>query len=53
MRSLWGLLAHSAALALILVVGATVQAVTFDWVTVGDRGNACDTQSQGCFGAVA
>ena len=27
--------------------------VTIDWVTVGDPGNACDTQSQGCFGAVA
>ena len=27
--------------------------VTFDWVTVGDPGNACDSQSQGCFGAVS
>ncbi len=27
-------------------------AVTIDWVTVGDPGNACDTQPQGCFGAV-
>ena len=27
--------------------------VTFDWVTVGEPGNACDTQSQGCFGAVS
>jgi formylglycine-generating enzyme required for sulfatase activity len=27
-------------------------AVSFDWVTVGDAGNACDTQPQGCFGAV-
>ncbi len=27
--------------------------VTFDWVTVGDPGNACDTQpQQGCFGSV-
>jgi formylglycine-generating enzyme required for sulfatase activity len=26
--------------------------VTIDWVTVGDPGNACETQSQGCFGAV-
>jgi formylglycine-generating enzyme required for sulfatase activity len=24
-----------------------------DWVTVGDPGNACDVQSEGCFGAVA
>jgi hypothetical protein len=28
-------------------------AVNIDWVTVGGAGNACDTQSQGCFGAVA
>jgi formylglycine-generating enzyme required for sulfatase activity len=27
-------------------------AVAIDWVTVGDPGNACDSQSQGCFGAV-
>jgi formylglycine-generating enzyme required for sulfatase activity len=27
--------------------------VTIDWVTVGDPGNACDTQAEGCFGAVA
>ena len=27
--------------------------VAIDWVTVGDPGNACETQSQGCFGAVA
>jgi formylglycine-generating enzyme required for sulfatase activity len=28
-------------------------AVTIDWVTVGDPGNTCDTQTEGCFGAVA
>ena len=28
-------------------------AVSIDWITVGDPGNACDVQSQGCFGAVA
>jgi formylglycine-generating enzyme required for sulfatase activity len=39
--------------ALILAVGEAAQAVTIDWVTVGNPGNACDTQSQGCFGAVA
>ena len=27
--------------------------VTIEWVTVGDPGNACDTQSQGCFGTVS
>jgi formylglycine-generating enzyme required for sulfatase activity len=28
-------------------------AVSVDWVTVGDPGNACDVQADGCFGAVA
>lgn len=27
--------------------------VAIDWATVGDPGNACDVQSQGCFGSVA
>jgi len=27
--------------------------VTIDWVSVGDPGNDCDPQVQGCFGAVA
>jgi len=39
--------------ALTLAVSGGAQAVDFDWVTVSDPGNACDTQSQGCFGAVA
>jgi formylglycine-generating enzyme required for sulfatase activity len=38
---------------LILAVGGAAQAVDIDWVSVGDPGNACETQSQGCFGAVA
>jgi formylglycine-generating enzyme required for sulfatase activity len=41
-----------AALGLILVGSGSAQAVAIDWVTVGDPGNACDPQSQGCFGAV-
>jgi len=36
-----------------VLLGAPASAVTIDWVSVGDSGNACDTQSQGCFGAVA
>lgn len=28
-------------------------AVVIDWVTIGDPGNACEPQSQGCFGAVS
>jgi hypothetical protein len=43
----------TAALILILAISGPAQAVTIDWVTVGDPGNACDIQSQGCFGAVA
>jgi formylglycine-generating enzyme required for sulfatase activity len=27
--------------------------VAFDWITVGDPGNTCETQTQGCFGAVS
>jgi formylglycine-generating enzyme required for sulfatase activity len=27
--------------------------LVFDWVTIGNPGNACDTQTQGCFGAIA
>ncbi|GAG09037.1 unnamed protein product, partial [marine sediment metagenome] len=27
--------------------------VNIDWVTVGDAGNSCETQTQGCFGAVS
>ena len=33
-------------------LAASASAVTIDWKAVGDPGNACDTQSQGCFGAV-
>jgi len=45
----------STLVALALALGAPFPAaseVTFDWVTVGDPGNACDTQPGGCFGAV-
>jgi len=38
--------------ALLLALPAHAE-VTIDWATVGDPGNACDTQSQGCFGALA
>jgi formylglycine-generating enzyme required for sulfatase activity len=37
----------------LVVAGLAQGEVTFDWVTVGDPGNACDIQPQGCFGAVA
>lgn len=37
---------------LTLLMGSSAWAVGIDWVTVGDPGNACDVQSQGCFGAV-
>jgi formylglycine-generating enzyme required for sulfatase activity len=35
-----------------LLFSPTARAVNIDWVTVGDPGNACDPQGQGCFGAV-
>jgi hypothetical protein len=30
----------------------SASAVTMDWTPIGNPGNACDPQSQGCFGAV-
>jgi formylglycine-generating enzyme required for sulfatase activity len=36
-----------------LLIAPAASAVTIEWVTVGDPGNACDVQPQGCFGAVA
>ena len=36
-----------------LWLASAASAVDLDWVTVGDPGNACDSQSQGCFGAVS
>jgi formylglycine-generating enzyme required for sulfatase activity len=36
-----------------LLLGASASAVTMDWTPIGNPGNACDQQSQGCFGAVS
>ena len=44
---------HVALLGTFAVLAQTASAVTIDFVTVGDPGNACDVQSQGCFGSVA
>jgi formylglycine-generating enzyme required for sulfatase activity len=44
---------HLLAIGCALGLGAPASAVTIDWVTVGDPGNACDPQSDGCYGAVA
>jgi len=38
---------------LLLVAPLPALGVSIDWVTVGDAGNACDTQIEGCFGSVA
>jgi formylglycine-generating enzyme required for sulfatase activity len=35
------------------LLGGPASAVTIDWVSVGSAGNACETQTAGCFGAVA
>jgi formylglycine-generating enzyme required for sulfatase activity len=37
---------------LALVTASSASAVAIDWTYVGDPGNACDTQTQRCFGAV-
>ena len=42
-----------AILSFVLVYGSATQAVTFDWATIDNPGNAGDVQSQGTFGAVA
>ena len=33
-------------------LSSSVGAVSIDWTPVGNAGNACETQDQGCFGAV-
>src|SRR5262245_58814137 len=35
-----------------LLIASSASAVTMDWTPIGNPGNACDPQSQGCFGAV-
>src|SRR4030095_9526612 len=35
-----------------ILIGASADAVTMDWTPIGNPGNACDTQSDGCYGAV-
>ncbi len=50
----WGRLASGFLLAAATnALASPASAVSIDWVTVGDPGNACDDQPQGCFGAVA
>ena len=48
MRSTW-----LRASVLVFLFAPSASAVVVDWVTIGDPGNACDSQSQGCFGSVA
>ena len=36
-----------------LLVAASASAVSMAWTPIGNLGNACDPQSQGCFGAVS
>ena len=38
--------------AVFALLAVPASAVTIDWVPVGEPGNACDSRSQGCFGAV-
>src|SRR5262250_3270230 len=39
-------------LLLSLMVASSASSVTMAWTPIGNPGNACDPQSQGCFGAV-
>jgi hypothetical protein len=39
-------------LLLSLLVASSASAVTMAWTPIGNPGNTCDPQSQGCFGAV-
>jgi formylglycine-generating enzyme len=39
-------------IASLCLAASAASAVTIDWTFVGNPGNACDTQSQGCFGSV-
>jgi formylglycine-generating enzyme required for sulfatase activity len=41
-----------AGLILSLGIGSSAAAVSMDWTSVGNPGNACDTQQFGCFGSV-
>ncbi len=45
--------ATALSLSSVLLLAVSASAVTIDWVSVGDAGNSCDNQSQGCFGGVA
>jgi formylglycine-generating enzyme required for sulfatase activity len=36
----------------LVALGSAASAVTMEWTVVGNPGNACDAQPQGCFGAV-
>jgi hypothetical protein len=40
------------AVLVLLVAAPAASEVTIDWVTVGNPGNVCDPQPQGCFGSV-
>jgi sulfatase modifying factor 1 len=36
-----------------LSIASSASGVTMDWTPIGNPGNACDVQFQGCFGAVS
>ncbi len=53
MKKRLSILVGAALLGALGVSGGPASAVTIDWVTVGDPGNACDPQLEGCFGSVS
>jgi formylglycine-generating enzyme required for sulfatase activity len=48
----WLLLPMASLLTALVMVPAASAVVTIDWLTVGNPGNGCETQVEGCFGAV-
>ena len=45
-------LSRSLLLAFVLLAASSASAVTLTWTPIGNPGNACDSQPQGCFGGV-
>jgi formylglycine-generating enzyme required for sulfatase activity len=52
MRAATGLLSLVVVAVVSIGTSASAVPVTIDWTLIGNPGNACDPESQGCFGAV-
>jgi formylglycine-generating enzyme required for sulfatase activity len=49
---MWRVSSNLGLVGLVLVLGSSASSLTMDWTFVGNPGNSCDGQTQGCFGAV-